>query len=339
MPQPSPAPAGVDVDAVSAWFADNVADSVAPLTFTQLAGGRSNLTYRVGDAEGNRWVLRRPPLTSTDPTAHSMAREWSILSLLASSPAPTPAPVALCDDPAVTGALFYVMAHVPGIVLAADADADVFDAAHCRTISDSAVQALVDLHQVDCTTTQFDEFRRSGSYLERQLRRWSSQIEKIGTVTPDWSRAHRLLVERRPAERYFGVVHGDFRLGNLLVDRSGAVTGILDWELWSLGDVLADLGWLVASWSSADVFGWAPTPEAGFCTPAEVISGYERATGFDAAQIDYYHAFALWRLACIAQGVLIRYTAGAMGDTDGVDMDLLTRRPAMLAERALDLLS
>ncbi|GAB17197.1 hypothetical protein GOEFS_021_00240 [Gordonia effusa NBRC 100432] len=336
---PTHSPAGIDVEAVSDWFAVNVPDSVLPLDFTQLAGGRSNLTYLVDDARGGRWVLRRPPLTSTAPTAHNMTREWSILSLLQPSVAPTPTPIALCSEPAVTGAQFYVMEYVPGIVVECDDDAEQFSAAMQRKLSEGTIDALAALHLIPCETTEFDEFRRSGTYLERQLRRWSAQIEGSGGATAEWSRAYRLLVDRRPAERYVGVVHGDYRLGNLLIDDAGAVRGILDWELWSVGDVLADVGWLVATWSSPDVVGWAPCAGSGFLTPDELVSRYEYATGYDASDIDYYHAFALWRLACIAEGVLVRYRAGAMGEAEDVDFDLLTRRPGLLAERALTILS
>lgn len=315
------------------WFSTNVPGATGPLQYKKLPGGRSNLTFAVEDGAGKRWILRRPPLGDGSGSGDRMAREWAILDALKDSRVPVPRAVRLCVDRGVTGSEFYVVEFIDGIVLADDASASSIPEAARAGLSLNIVDTLAEIHAVGCSTPEFDAFRRSGSYLDRQLHRWSKSMHSSGLTDPARDRLHRRLSENKPEERWTGIVHGDYRPGNLMVAADGSVRGVLDWELWSVGDVLADLGWLVATWSSADAVGWAPDVDSGFASPADVVARYEWVSGRSAESIDFYHAFALWRLACIARGALARYRNGEMGEHD-VDLVVLANRAETLVDRA-----
>lgn len=330
-------PAGIDSQHVTAWFAENVAGVRPPLSFELVLGGRSNLTYIVGDATGRRWVLRRPPTGNVLPSAHNVLREQSILSRLATTAVPVPPVVGHCTDPAVTGADFYVMEFIDGVILNSDEDAAAIPVADRAQACRNMVDILAQIHRVDCGTAAFEDLRRPGGYLQRQLRRWIRQLDVSGSTNSSLRRVHELLSRDIPPERWTGLVHGDFRPGNLILGSDGAVRAVLDWELCAVGDVLADLGWLVAVWSSPLPVGWAPDPGHGFLSVDEIIGYYHAQTGRDVADIGYYHAFALWRLGCIADGVYLRYRDGAMG-VSGVYLDEMATRPDMLAGLSADLL-
>lgn len=325
--------AGIDRAGVTAWFAEHVPAATPPLEFALITGGRSNLTYRVDDGSGGRWVLRRPPTGHVLASAHDVAREFRILELLADSRVPVAPVLGCCTDPAVTGADFYVMEYVDGIVPDDAASAAAIPRESRAAASRAVVDTLAAVHAVDTTTGPLAELRRPGSYLERQLRRWHRQLT-AGDVGPGplWE-VHDLLARRIPAQRWTGITHGDFRPGNLLIGPDGTVRAVLDWELWTVGDVLADIGWLAASWASAEPFGWAPDPAEGYLDIDTVLSRYADTTGRSLDDLPYYRAFALWRLAAIAEGVAARFRAGVMGDQD-IDVREMSERPARLAESA-----
>ncbi|ETT24591.1 putative phosphotransferase [Rhodococcus aetherivorans] len=326
-------PIGLDAARVTAWFVEHLPDVTPPLHFELITGGRSNLTYRVRDEAGTRWVLRRPPTGELLSSAHDVVREWRILDLLAGGPVPVPPVTGCCTDRSVTGADFYVMKHVEGIVLDDAETVAAIPRPNRPTASRSIVDTLAVIHAVDTTTGPLAQLGKPGSYLERQLRRWSRQLTAGGVGPgPVWD-VHELLTRKLPAERWTGLVHGDFRPGNLLIGTDGQVRAVLDWELWTIGDVMADLGWLTATWASADVIGWAPDPADGFLDVDTVASRYADTTGRDLDDLRYHQGFALWKLAAIAEGVAARFRAGAMGDQE-VDIDALAQRPAQLAEMA-----
>lgn len=329
---------GIDRRRVTAWFSDHVDGVAPPLTFEPVAGGRSNLTYIVADTTGRRWVLRRPPTGHILPSAHNVLREWSIQSRLQHTAIPLAAMAGHCDDHDVTGADFYVMDHVDGVVLDSDEAAAALPVAVRGAACANMVDALVQIHRIETGTADFDDLRRDGGYLDRQLRRWLKQLDLSGSTNTALRDVHGLLARHTPPERWTGLAHGDFRPGNLIVGVDGAVRAVLDWELCAIGDVLADLGWLVAVWESREVIGWAPEPEHGFWSAQRVIDYYQRATSRDVSAIGYYHAFALWRLGCIADGVYQRYRAGVMGDAAPAVLERNADRPRMLAERARGLL-
>lgn len=330
-------PAGINTAHLTDWFVEHIGGVCPPLSFDHVPGGRSNLTYIVRDDADNRWVLRRPPTGNVLPSAHNVLREWSIQHRLAHTAIPLATMVGHSDDHAVTGADFYVMSHVEGTVLDSDEAAERLPLPARARASANLVDSLVEIHRVDCGTDEFADLRRDGGYLDRQLRRWLKQLDAVGSTNSLLREVHGLLTRNPPPERWTGLVHGDFRPGNAILGPDGTVRAVLDWELCAIGDILADLGWLVAVWSSREVIGWAPEPQHGFWSVQQVIDHYQSVTGRDVSDIDYYHAFALWRLGCIGDGVVQRYRAGVMGDVD-VDLEVIAQRPIMLAELARRLL-
>lgn len=319
----SGAEAGIERAPVTDWLAANVPDLVPPVTFALVAGGRSNLTYRVEDATGAAFALRRPPTGGVLSTAHDMGREWRFLSALAPTAVPVPRPLAYCADPAVTGAEFYVMEFVDGLVLA-DLDAGLRLAPGARPCAGhDVVDVLVRLHEVDPVEVGLGDLVRSRGYVERQLYRWHRQVHRSGAANLALlDEVHDLLAARVPAQGD-GIVHGDFRPGNMAFGPDGRVRAVFDWELATTGDPLADLGWLVATWQVPDA-GPGPTtpgPSAapGFPSQDELVARYAKTSGRDVSNLPYFVAFARWRSACIMAGVHARYLAGVMGDDGYLD--------------------
>ena len=316
-------PPGIDEAGVTAWFQAEVPDARPPLRFERLPGGRSNLTYRVRDAAGGDFVLRRPPLHGVLQSAHDMAREHRIIAALAGTEVPVPAALGLCEDPAVSGAPFYVMAYVDGAVPSDEATvAAAFDEPARAAAADSLVDALVALHGVDPDAVGLGQLGRREGYLERQLRRWKRQLEQSRTrELPVLDEVHRRLEAAVPAQvGPARVVHGDYRLDNVILSPAGRVLAVLDWELCTLGDPLADVGLLLVYWAepgdTALPLGTAPTRLPGFPPRAALTAAYAARSGRAVDQLDYYMAFGYWKLAVILEGVYARYTAGAYGEGD-----------------------
>jgi aminoglycoside phosphotransferase (APT) family kinase protein len=337
---PGDEPAGVDLGALELWAARALPELVPPLAGATIAGGQSNITVRLTDAAGRDCVLRRPPLHGVLPTAHDMGREHRIISALGPTSVPVPTALASCDDPHVIGAPFYVMSYVPGVVLN---DVDTALASldeHARRASgESLVDALVALHAVDIDAVGLGDLARREELIRRQLKRWHSQFEASRTRDiPAIDRVHDLLASRVPEQREATIVHGDFRLGNCIVDDTGTIQAVLDWEICTLGDPLADVGYVLATWAERGDALVAqehnPTTAPGFTTRAALRDRYAAASGRDLSGIDYYVAFSFWRLACILEGVLARILQGARGGDQG-DADEFRRRVdscALLAE-------
>lgn len=337
-------PAGIDADKVSQWFERKVAGVETPLEFSPIVGGHSNLTFLVTDARDRRFVLRRPPLGAVLKTAHDMGREHRILRSLFGTAVPVPPTLGYCEDEAVNGAPFYVMDFVDGAVLDSPemADRAIPSTAARRELSRQVVDILAALHQVEPQAVGLGDLGKHDGYLDRQLRRWSIQWERAKTrELAAMEETHRLLVAARPEQRYTGICHGDYRLGNMLTTASGEVAAVLDWELCTLGDTLADLGYLLNSWTEPEDL--APrgsalgaTAASGFATREELIARYVDRTGHEVEGIDYYCGFQMWRLAAICEGVYARYKKGVMGDQD-YDETVLRLRVELLAQGALSL--
>ena len=330
---------GVDVVRVSAWLCEHVAGAVAPFEFSPIAGGRSNLTYTVTGADGARFVLRRPPMGHVLATAHDMAREHRIIAAVGRTSVPVAPAMGLCDDLEVNGAPFYVMGYVDGVVLDSPTAGLGLERASRTTASESLIDVLVELHAVEPDVIDLGDLGRREGYLERQLRRWSTQWEKSKTrELPIVEEVHRRLSTGLPPQIHTGIVHGDYRLGNCLVDpSSGSLRAVLDWELCTLGDLLADVGYLLVYWSdegSASRRENDPSGSPGFLSRAEMLDRYARLSGRDLSSIGYYEAFSCWRLACIAEGVLNRYKAGVMGGEEQ-DFTSMEAGVGLLAERAM----
>ena len=343
-PVSSGPPTGIDPEGVGTWFATHVPGATPPLDFELIAGGRSNLTFSVTDRAGRRWVLRRPPTGHLLPTAHDMGREHRIISALGPAGVPVPRAVAYCDDPAVTGAGFYVMDFVEGHILRAEGDAAaVFDPAGRRRVSEELVDTLAALHALDPDAVGLGDLGRRDGYLARQLRRWYSQYcanrdDQAGPDVAEVDSVHDHLSAHLPEQGPAGIVHGDYRLDNTVIAPDGSVAAVLDWELCTLGDVLADLGQLLVYWADPGdeaVLTHTATTDGGFLTRAEVAERYAAVSGRSLEQIDFYIAFASWKLACILEGVYVRYVQGAMG-RDGLDFDAYPEMIRRLASRAAD---
>ncbi len=333
---------GIDVPAVTAWFEANVAGVVPPLTFDLIAGGRSNLTFRVQDQGDGDWVLRRPPLGHLLATAHDMGREHRIISALAPTDVPVAPTLGLCTDEAVNGAPFYVMAHVDGLVLRDTAAAEAVSPEVRAAAGRSVARTLAKIHAVDPDAVGLGDLGRKDGYIARQLKRWSGQFEASRTrEVPEVDEAYARLLAGIPEQGAAAIVHGDYRLDNCMVDATGEVIAVLDWEICTLGDPLADLGLLMVYWSEpgdpyAALPGAATTLE-GFPSRAELVAEYEAAGGRPVGDLDYYVAFGYWKLACILEGVFTRYKAGAMGD-DGADADAFGDVVRLLGRASLDAL-
>jgi aminoglycoside phosphotransferase (APT) family kinase protein len=316
------APEGIDVGGVTAWFAARAPAARPPLEFSLVAGGRSNLTYIVTDAEGRRFVLRRPPLGNLLASAHDVGREHRIMAALASSPVPVPPVVGLCTDESVSGAPFYVMPFVDGLVLRdPEAVAQVGEPIRWAA-SESLVDVLVTLHEVDPDSVGLGDLGRREGYVARLLRRWGGQWEQSKTrEIPLLEEVAERLAKSVPEQGPASIVHGDYRLDNVIVGPDdGSVRAVLDWELCTLGDPLADVGMLLVYWTEpgdevSPLF-WAPTTAPGFPKRTDLAGRYAARSGRDLSDIDFYVALGLWKVAVILEGVYARYASGAYGQTD-----------------------
>ncbi len=334
---------GIDEHRVSAWLVEHIESAKSPFRFEPIEGGHSNLTYRVDGADGHVFVLRRPPLGPLLATAHDMAREHTIISSLARTEVPVAPALALCEDETVNDAPFYVMAWVDGFVIE---DAD--QATHCLSaaargvLSQSVVEVLAKLHAVDPDRVGLGKLGRKENYLARQLKRWSAQWEGSKTrELPQMEEVSSALHELLPEQVGASIVHGDYRIGNMLVSTQGHVNAVLDWELCTLGDPLADVGYILNNWAAPDeqLPGAAgrslpPSAAAGFSSREAFLDRYALLTGRDVSNIPYYRAFQHWRSAAIVEGVLDRYLRGKMSGT--IDTDLYGRRVEGLANAALE---
>ncbi|HEY9469861.1 MAG TPA: phosphotransferase family protein [Propionibacteriaceae bacterium] len=302
---------GIELAPVERWFKEHVLGVTLPLRAEIIAGGRSNLTYRVSDDAGAAWVLRRPPVGQVLVTAHDMSREWRVLSGLTGK-VPVPRPVAYCEDSNVTGAPFHVTEFVDGVVLRDADDAsrttDEFRLAASRTFA----EGLAALHSVDPDAVGLGDLGKRTGYLQRQLARWNKQYESAHvTRVPELEQVYELLVKNRPDDGgQVTVVHADYRLDNAIFSPASELLAVVDWELCTLGDPLADLASLLIYWAapgepSGMSFDW-PTSAGGFLDRSDMVSIYEDATGRDVSNLDYYLAFAHWRSASIGVGALAR---------------------------------
>jgi len=334
---------GIDHERVTAWLAEHVDGAAAPFAFTLIVGGRSNLTYTVTDANGVEYVLRRPPTGAVLATAHDMAREFKIISAVGLSSVPVPPALGLCTDDEVNGAPFYVMGFVDGVVLdSADKGAAMTPAAR-RSAGLHLIDVLADLHAVDVDEVGLGDLAKREGYVERQVKRWSTQWDRSKTRDlPAVDEVARRLAAKMPVQQGVSIAHGDYRFGNVLTDTTqGRINAVLDWELCTLGDPLADVGYVGVYWADPGTVQARPndpTGIEGFPTFAELLERYGARTGRDLSEIDYYIAFGSWRLAVISEGVYARYLHGAMGDQGISDEQLNAFKVGteILAESALE---
>ena len=337
-------PDGIHAANVTKWFTDNVPGAAPPLEFTLIAGGRSNLTFRVEDTRGQAWALRRPPVHHVLPTAHDMVREHRLMSSLGPAGIPVPKTIGLCTDERVNERPFYVMEFVEGHIVRTAPEAEAtYDKATRRAVGDHMADTLAALHDVHIEAVGLGDLGRHEGYIERQLKRWRGQYEQMQVEGVDHGglveRVSDELARRVPKQQRTSVVHGDYRMDNVVLDDRGAVRAILDWEICTLGDPLADLGLLMVYWAepsdSMAVLGLSPTTAPGFSTRAQVMERYASSSDLDISGLGYYTAFGYWKLACILQGVYARYVAGA-GAGDQGSVDGFPVQVARLAEMAAE---
>jgi aminoglycoside phosphotransferase (APT) family kinase protein len=336
------APEGIDRAGVEGWFAEHVPGARAPLRFERISGGHSNLTYGVRDAAGGRWALRRPPLGKRLGSAHDMGREFRVVSALAPTPVPVAPVVGFCEDESVNGAPFYVMEFVEGPVLRGLAEADAFpEEGDRRAIGERVVDTLVEIHAVDPDAAGLGDLGRKRDYVARQLRRWQGQWEKSKTrELAAIDAVHERLSARIPEQGPATIVHGDYRLDNMILTPGGEVAAVVDWELCTLGDPLADVGLLMVYWPEPGdetiALGRPATLAPGFPDRAELRARYAERSGRDLSDLGFFVALGYWKLAIILEGVYARYAAGQYGNVDpGIEeFARLVERLADAAEAA-----
>lgn len=321
----APAFAGLDPAAVADYLAAAAIPEVGakpPLTAELIAGGLSNLTYGIRDAEGRAWVLRRPPLGHVLPTAHDMRREYRVISALYGT-VPVARAYVLCEDPGVIGAPFYLMERVEGVVLRTRAQCAALSVEQRRSVGESLVDVLAALHSVDPEQVGLADFGRPEGYLYRQLDRWDRQY------AASQSREIRGLFELGdglraavPVTQRSAILHGDYRLDNVMMRLPGAagtsVAAVFDWEMSTLGDPLADLGLLLTYWEdpghpSKEILaaaGGGLTNHEGFPGSREIVDRYQSATGLIVDDLDWYIAFSHYKLAVILEGIHYRHEHG-----------------------------
>jgi aminoglycoside phosphotransferase (APT) family kinase protein len=333
-----------DVGALERYLAKHVEGFQGSLAVRQFRGGQSNPTYLL-EAPRGRYVLRRKPPGKLLPSAHAVDREYRVITALAGSGVPVPRTYALCEDPEVIGTVFYVMAYVPGRVFT-DPRLPGVSAGERRAIYDSLNEVLARLHTVDWRAAGLAEFGKPGNYFARQIHRWTSQYRASETETiPAMERLIPWLPEHIPAADETTLVHGDYRLGNVLVHPTEPrIAAVLDWELSTLGHPLGDLAYHCLPFrlrhEQFEGFAGQERP-AGIPTEEEYVGTYCRRTGRNGIpEWDFYIAFAMFRLAAIAQGIMGRVVAGTANDPNARERGARARPLAeaawALVERTLD---
>ncbi len=325
----------IDEVALGSWLAANVEGFAGPFTLTKFASGQSNPTYRIRAASGD-FVMRRKPFGQLLPSAHAVDREYRLLSALHPLGFPVPEPLALCSDPEVIGAIFYIMEMAKGRPYADGALPD-FDPGTRQRMYEQLVETLADLHNIDPVAADLANFGRPGNYFERQVARWTRQYRDSETeYIPEMERLIAFLPETLPEQSRTSIVHGDYRIDNVVFDGDGTLTAVLDWELATLGDPLADFSYLAMQWTMpADGgAGLAGLDLEALGIPGldEIVELYSTRSGVPvAAKLDWYFAYNLFRLAGIVQGIKKRVLDGTASHAQAAEM---AKRVPMLAKAA-----
>jgi aminoglycoside phosphotransferase (APT) family kinase protein len=333
------APIGFDVARVVPWLRERCAWMEPPFVWTKLAGGHSNFTYRVTDANGREFVLRRPPLGELLPSAHDMAREFKVLSALWPTPVPVPEPLAFCDDIAVTGAKFYAMGAVVGQSLYNAAEVEGLIPEHLRRDHGfHFIDVLADLHALDPAQVGLGDLGRPDEYVARQLKRWKASWDASKTLDlPAVDHLHAYLIANTPEQGPARIVHGDYGLHNAVSNTQGRVAAVIDWEISTLGDPLADLAYAINAWGKpgeVSLRSVKPSLAPGYPTDDEMLARYATRTGVDLSRIGFYISFNHWKTVCIIDGVLARYY-NAQKSSDGVDLVALAAGRDESLEKAI----
>lgn len=333
-------PAGLDPTAVGRWIADRF--GVTDVTYSVLSIGRSNLTYTVDVDSKPRWVLRRPPLGHKGGSAHNVAREGRIMAALGPTDVPVTNVLDIVDDADVMEVPFVFMDHCPGFPINTPEDWFGIPDDRKRDTAFGMVDTLAAIHRVDVDAVGLSDLRRPGGLIERQLRRWLGQFEQITQRDiPEIREVHDVLLEAMPQveNSVIGIAHGDYKPNNMIFAPDGTINAVVDWELTAIGEVLTDLGYFIAMLTTPEELTsiWVPRPADGFPSKDELIARYEQQSGIRADNVNYYAAFAMWKLACIREGVYTRLITGQMGDLD-FDPEIAGAGVEQLAQQALAIL-
>jgi len=328
----------IDETALAAWLEAHVEGYRGPLEVRQFKGGQSNPTYQLVTPE-RKYVLRRKPPGKLLPSAHAVDREFKVISALYPTGFPVARPYGLCTDESVIGTMFYVMENVEGRILW-DGMLPDYSPEERRAIYLAETDTLAALHATKVDAVGLSDFGKPGNYFARQIDRWTkqylaSETVKIETMDKliDW------LPKTVPADDVTSVVHGDYRLDNCMVGDDGRVVAVLDWEICTLGDPMADLGLLQVYWTGPDdpssAWNGSACSTPGFLNRADLAARYAAASGRDISQLPFYVSFAYWKLACILEGVYARYAGGALGARDAAELEPFTLQVEGAAAMAL----
>lgn len=312
----------VDLDVLGALLRADGVEAAAPFSAVRVGRGQSNLTYLVEDAAGTRWIVRRPPRGHLLDSAHDVQREYRILAALQGTGVPVPAVIGEHVDPRLAETPVVVMEHVDGLVVDRPEVADATDVPLRRALGPSLARTLAQVHEVDLAQVGLLDLASHQPYAARQIKRWSRQWEASRTRDlPALDRLTDLLRRTMPEQRELTLVHGDFHIRNVIADpATGDLRAVLDWELSTLGDPLADIGSLLAYWPEAGdpptgLFAASALP--GFADRREVAETYLTASGRDGTDLDYWHVLGLWKIAVICEGVLRRALDDPRNAADG----------------------
>ncbi|MEH6548898.1 MAG: phosphotransferase family protein [Pseudomonadales bacterium] len=320
---------GFDIPAVESWIKENVDGLTPPCKWTKLEGGHSNITYRLDDVSGRKAAIRRPPQGELLPQAHDMSREWALISGLGSTSVPVPEAMGFCDDTRVTGVWFYVMGLIDGRPLyTAEQTQEWVPEENRVTLAHSFFDVLADLHSLDPDAIGLGDLSKKENYVGRQLktwyRSWNASIEPAQYDDPRVHELQQFFMDHMPEQGIARVVHGDYGLHNCLIGSCSTVVAVVDWEISTLGDPLADLAYALNSWPQSDEDKAAnpesPASAVGFPLRNELAQRYANRTGRNLDNLDYYIGFNRWKTAAIVHGVYARYREGKKS-SKGIELD------------------
>lgn len=309
---------GLDLAVLGDWLPEHVDGAGSDLTATLIAGGKSNLTYRISDGSSS-WILRRPPVGHLLATAHDMGREYRMMSALEQTAVPVPTMYAMCDDADVLGAPFYVMSEIDGVPYRAKSELAALGPQRTRAISERLVDTLVDLHRVDPADVGLADAGRPEGFLGRQVQRWRKQFDAAHTrEIPAMEKLYMMLADRVPADTAPGIVHGDYRLDNVLVTPHDEMGAVVDWELSTIGDSLTDLALMLIYGRLAEITPGAVTDATaapGYLSEREIVERYAAGSDRNLDDLGFYIALGCFKLAGIVEGIHYRYVNGqTVGD-------------------------
>ena len=305
--------------------------------FEQFKVGRSNITFKIFD-DSNVYVLRRPPFGKKLESAHNMQREFKIITELSKNNLKVPKPVLLCIDKQISEDDFYIMEYIEGETIADNFIAEKYSEVEKQKISESFISTLAELHSFNVLNSELSDLGKHENYVSRQLNRWNKQFDaqKVRNIS-DLDVATELLFENIPTQQKVSIVHGDYRLDNVRISNN-SVAAVVDWELCTLGDPLADLGTVIASWSNKDEvdtpFIYSPSLSEGFPSRQQILNLYEEKSILNLDEIEFYVRLSFWKHAMIMEGVYVRYSLGYYGNVDKKDVDAFGQSTLSFAKKA-----